>query len=168
MTGSGLNGGRATGNAVAASNGGVAIAQGNSVANGWNARSNSNAIAASNYGVAIANDSARPELTATPAPTAPAGPLRLVGWQLLTECCCEGTIRWTEPWLITLRLAAVDYGVGIANGSAQSNAYFGGRATSNSGAYSIGVGGFRSSGASATSGAFFGGQSISNAFHIAP
>ena len=58
MTGSGRNGGRATGAAIAASHGGYARANGNSHAGGWNSRSDSTAMAASIYGTAIANDRA--------------------------------------------------------------------------------------------------------------
>lgn len=58
MFGTGIAGGTARGSAIAASHGGVAIANGRSDARGWGAVAQSNSIAASSYGIAVANGTA--------------------------------------------------------------------------------------------------------------
>lgn len=58
LTGSGVNGGFASGNSRAFSNGGVAISNGNSQANGWGARSHVNSYAGTVGGFARSNGNA--------------------------------------------------------------------------------------------------------------
>ena len=164
MIGNGTRGGYATGNAIAASHGGVAIANGRSDARGWGSVANSNTIAASNYGTAIANGSAvaRHNAWANSDSTAVTN-----GGVAISNSHANA-----RGWLggrgvaHSTAVSATDYGVGVSDSHAYARGLFGGTAVSRSEAYSTGIGGFRHSSATANSRGLFGGFGNSHAVDI--